>query len=146
MRVMLDTNAFNYVMDEEFDLDLLPPKEYFVTNIQKAELARTSDADRKARLLDTFAIVAHKTNTARVFQNSTPWGSPWDQGGKYFADIFSKLEKVKPSRGNKKDAIMIETCKYNRLVFVSNDENARDVCAFFKVESISARVFFETAI
>lgn len=138
---MLDTNAFNRLLDENIDIGVSKEHQHFITNLQKAEIKNTRDAERRNSLLSIFRVVNSISNTDEIDQHSTPWGSPWDspwdKGGQYFSSILKALEKRKPKdRGNQYDAVMIETCKYEDIVFVSNDRAVQDVSKEFGVECI----------
>jgi rRNA-processing protein FCF1 len=146
MRVMLDTNAFNALLDFGLDGHALPFAEYFCTHLQKAELRATRNSERRDRLLDRFATVNEEVGSNDVEQHSTPWDSPWDspwdRGGALYRRIRDELERKKPrNRGNSYDAVLVETCKYDGLTLVSDDETARDVARAFGVEVLSLAEF-----
>jgi len=136
---MFDTNIFNQILDGGLVIHDSIGMEYFVTNLQYAELNRTKNEQRRESLLEVFNVIKDNTNSSEIEQHSTPWGSPWDSpwdnGGIYYNSIIEALEKRKPKdRGNSYDAVMIETCKYEEIVFVSNDNAALEVSKEFKVK------------
>jgi hypothetical protein len=121
---------------------LLPRAEYFCTNLQHAEIRRTNNLERRMLLLERFVRVNQGLATRVIAQRSTPWNSPWaspwNSGGEYYAPIKAALELEKPrNRGNSYDAVLIETCKYEELTFVTDDRSARHVANVFGIEAIS---------
>ena len=143
---MFDTNALNALLDEGVNEASLPEAEYLCTNLQYAELQHTKNLARRSELTNKFSVVVSATNTERVMQRSTPWGSPWnspwDQGGSHYQNVLTQLELRKPrDRGNSYDAVLIETCIYEGIIFVSNDSAVRDVCGMVNVRSVSLQEF-----
>ena len=72
---MLDANIFDKVLDNKInaDLFLIHPHHIVVTHIQKDELEKTPDAERRAALLEIFNQVAVKP-TAGFIWGVSKWG------------------------------------------------------------------------
>lgn len=139
---MFDTNVFNSILDEKLKIIKHTDQEYFITNLQRAEINRTKNKERRENLVSMFLVVTSSTHTTQVNQLSTPWGSPWSSpwsnSGQYYKSILNALESRKPKdRGNSYDAVMIETCKYKEISFVSNDSAVLGVSKEFGVKCIS---------
>jgi hypothetical protein len=146
MRVMFDTNAVNALVKEGRSITRKSTDQYFCTNLQKAELRRTANEEMRKFLLSNFEVIKEKTETAQISQRSTPWGSPWgspwDSGGEHYTHILAGLEALKPGdRGNSYDAVLIETCIYESLVFISNDSAARTAAGSFGVQAMPLESF-----
>lgn len=150
MRIMFDTNIFNRIADGEINSEYFPRAEYFCTNLQQAEIQHTSDEHRRKFLSVKFALVNMESTSQIVKQRTTPWGSPWgspwNSGGEYYEKIKEALEKEKPrDRGNSYDAVMIETCLYERICFISADSAAIKVAKAFNVNANSWEEFKKSA-
>lgn len=146
MKAMLDTNAFNDLIKGQLPLVPARSVQYFCTNLQEAELRRTANEKLRTELLARFQTIAEEVGTQQIKQHSTPWGSPWvspwGRGGKHYRDVLAALEREKKGdRGNSYDAVLIETCIYEKLTFVSNDKAARKVAVSFGVEALSLEAF-----
>jgi hypothetical protein len=141
---MLDTNIFNQILDESLALEMPPVGEYFVTLWQENEIRKTSNLERRRRLLIMFKTISLITGTDVAQPKSTPWGSPWgspwDGGGQYYQRILHAHENLKPKdRGNKADAVIIEICLYESITYVSCDFAAKAVAHQFGVSSLSLK-------
>jgi hypothetical protein len=143
---MFDTNAFNQILDGSIDPSGLPKAKYFVTNLQEAEIRRTSDGARRQLLQEMFAVVNNATGARQINQKSTPWGSPWgspwDQGGEHYGAILKAMKsRKKKDRGNSYDAVLIETCLYENIRLISNECAVREIAAEFGAECESLPKF-----
>ena len=146
MKFMFDTNAFNNILDESFEVHRKQGQEYFIINLQCAEINKTKNEQRRKNLISMFSVVNAATDASEIDQHSTPWDSPWDspwdKGGQYYKPIFDALEKRKPKdRGSSYDAVMIETCKYEDITFVSDDSAVLEVSKEFGVKCVKLSDF-----
>ena len=148
MRVMFDTNAFNDLIKGSYALVKKNSNQYFCTNLQKAEIQRTANTELRELLINGFQVIQTRAEIEQLPQHSTPWsspwGSPWDRDGEHYDQILAELEKKKrKDRGNSYDAVIIETCIYEQLVFVSGDRAAREVAQQFGVNAMTLETFLK---
>lgn len=58
---MFDTNIFNKILDEKFDVSRLDDKDnFFTTHIQQDEIDATPNMERKEKLREIFKEVSSK--------------------------------------------------------------------------------------
>ncbi len=140
-RVMFDTNVFNRIVDSDIDVTSLPTScEYYVTSLQHSELRGTQNLSRRKRLLSAFSELVWERNTAESDIKSTPWGvpwgSPWDSGTGIYDEIERRLDQSpqsKSKRGNKFDALIVEVCREEGFILVSEDLAVREVAPAYGV-------------
>ena len=144
MRFMLDTNAYNQLLDSDLSTDDLKG-EFFTTHIPEDELNNTTKEERRKNLNAKFKEIHQK----ELPTESAVWDvSRWDKakwtdsntpteyfvlgtsrlGGAKLGEgishnkILGFLEKIKPKdRGNIKDALIGETATKQDMVLVTDD-------------------------
>lgn len=149
MKFMLDTNAYNELLDNGIPVKSLKG-EFFTTHIPEDELNNTSKEERRKQLNAKFKEVhqsevptesavwgTSKWNKAKWTDSDTPTesfvlgtsrlgGAKLGDGG-FYHKLLNSLEKSKPKdRGNIKDALIGETAIKNNFVLVTNDVALQD--------------------
>jgi predicted nucleic acid-binding protein len=133
MRCMLDTCVFNWLLDGVVDASLLPsPAEYFVTHVQRDEIAAERHAARRAQL---FARLG-ELKPVRIPTES--WALGISRVGDFrlsegveFRRILDALDKKKRRKNNRSDALIAETALRNTLTLISADGALCDVMREF---------------
>ena len=144
MKFMLDTNAYNQLLDNDISVDDLKG-EFFTTHIPEDELNNTRVEDRRKKLNAKFKEIHQKElptesavwdtskwNKAKWTDSDTPTESfvlgTSRLGGAKLGDgvsydkILEFLEKIKPNdRGNIKDALIGETASKQDMILVTDD-------------------------
>jgi hypothetical protein len=132
VRIILDTNIFNSVLDGTCKPDLFLKHEVFVTHIQKDELQATPDPHRRADLLATFANISSvSVPTKTAVWDDTPWdGSEWSAEGGLYERILARITSLDSTAGKRKalinqsrDARIAEVAVANRIILVTNDRS-----------------------
>ena len=149
--IMFDTNIFNKILDDKISLNSLPKNViYYVTFVQKGEIGKTSDGDRRNKLLQIFTQIKQKKISTET--SLYGWG-PYGEGkygalGRLYPGILKtvrqldkKAGKKKKKENQKRDALIGETCIINKLILVSNDPNLRKAVKKFGGVAISFKDF-----
>lgn len=131
--VMFDTNIFSHFLQNKIPPEILPiiveRLNVYVTHIQKDELCNTSDDALRLKLLSLFSEITEKS----IATESSVWNiSRWDESKLSASDsayivICGKLDELKKSPNNQKDALIAETAIKNNLVLVTHDSNLLQV-------------------
>lgn len=151
---MFDTNIFSHMLDGGVDaLEISGKARYVVTHIQRDEIQRTSDPDRRSRLLGVFHVVTEGTvptesfvlNVSRLDEaklgsesivptESGVWGvSQWGQfkwpsEDSLYGLIKSRLDQLnKGKKNNIQDALIAETAIKNGFTLVTDDQDLTTV-------------------
>lgn len=137
-RCMFDTVAFNRALDTEGAVELLSRYAHthmriFATHVQRDELAKTPDCDRRSKLLDTFEVLVPKEEgsnlggkipTESAAWNVSAWNqAKWGSDDGLFEVILSDLNQCKKKQNNVQDALISETAIQNNLALVTDDCN-----------------------
>jgi predicted nucleic acid-binding protein len=145
---MLDTNAFNKLLDGEVSIDGFRGLRLVATHVQLDELRATKNAARAAALLGTFEKIDPKMdNTASAF----PDVSNWDQSS--FSDdgiaqnMLARLHQLnaaasKTHRDPKnpmRDVLIAHTAMSINATLISDDPQLRELVSEFGGRAISVR-------
>src|SRR4030095_4198282 len=108
MKYVVDTNIFNWLIDGRIDRQALPDGgEFVATHIQVDEINRTSDEDRRARLILTLASAIQgllTTETTVLDVSRLDWCKLGD--GEVYTAIKNALDaRNGGSRANIRDAL-----------------------------------------
>lgn len=127
---MLDTSAFNQLVDEEIDPNSLAGLRLFATHVQRDELAETPvepDETRLPALVAMFETVfARDLPTETAVWGDSRWGkAKWGSSGLYERLLarVEELDRKSRSPNQSRDARIAETAIKNGLVLVTNDGN-----------------------
>jgi predicted nucleic acid-binding protein len=123
--VMLDTNAFNRVLDSAID-PALPARGHhiYVTHVQQNELQATRNPDRLERLLAIFSAVPQDIvpTAAAVWDISEFDGAEFgDAGGTYPAMITRLNELNGGKKNNPQDILIAVTALKRKYTLVTDD-------------------------
>jgi predicted nucleic acid-binding protein len=152
MRYMFDTNTLNEIIKQPIDTGNFGKKDkYFITPVQYSEILQTKNVLVRKKLLGGFEVIKGIIPIEEVHIHSAPWGHyPWGHGpwgggdGKYYGQILRKLSGCsgnKSSRGDGFDALIIETCKMNRMTLITNDRSVQKICVDIGVDWLTLEVF-----
>jgi|Laugrefa1bdmlbdn_1035148.scaffolds.fasta_scaffold01116_5 hypothetical protein len=122
---MLDSNAFDKVVDHKIYSDLFSTHPIFVTHIQKGELENTPDAEKRAALLN----ILHQVGV--IPTESFIWGvSRWGECTWHDGDdgVLQTLRGLKPTTDIKignhdRDALIAYSAFKNDLTLVTEDKD-----------------------
>jgi predicted nucleic acid-binding protein len=146
-RYMLDTNVFNHVLEGKIDAATLKGKELVATHVQRDELLKTKDDDRRRALLAVFSDLTpeHAATSTMVAgisvaggaaasrggvvpTESAAWGvsrfgqAKWGHQDDIFAGMRGELDAFNKRKGNNTHDILIaETALRNGWVLVTSD-------------------------
>jgi len=138
---MFDTNIFNKILDENFDVSRLDDKgNIFTTHVQQDEIDATPNPERREKLREIFKEVSSQntdpnsytpkegnhnfdTNSAVVGHSRVGYAKIGD--GTTYSQLLSLLDEDKPKQHdhNIKDALIGETALKSGLTLVTNDDS-----------------------
>jgi restriction endonuclease S subunit len=118
---MFDTNIFNRILDNELDISAFDSNyDYFVTHVQRDEIEKCRNEERKQRLLEKFKLVPQNEIPTESFVLGT------SKLGKAKLGDGKLLEKIRKSNlKHTNDALIGETAIKNNLILVTEDEDLR---------------------
>jgi len=118
MRIMFDTNVFDKMLSSADDVEIIvacTSNDYFITSVQKEELANIRDENKKYALLEMCTIVAKATPTPAV----VGYSKVGDCVLVDLEDIYSDL--LTETHSNVKDAMIGSAAKRELCTVVTND-------------------------
>ena len=125
---MLDTNVFNHILDEKFDIANLKGLRLKATHIQWDEIGNTKDQGRKDALLSIFEFLTEETTPTTsavfgisVFGAACPGSSGADN---IFPGMHQELGALnKKKRSNVRDILIAETSVRNGWILITSDSD-----------------------
>jgi len=141
---MFDTNIFNAILDEQIPIEKLPRKfSYFVTHIQKDELEKTPEQERRVKLCEVFEnIDQDNISTASGVWGISSWGNCCFSDGIFYKKILNDLNQIKKKNNNVQDALIGETAIRYGLMLVTNDKTLAEVVKKNSGQAINLKDFF----
>jgi hypothetical protein len=128
-KVMIDSNIFNRIIDDKYDLRRLADYDCLVTHIQLEELQNTPSEDRRAKLIsifreispeeiptDTFVLGESLFGCARLGD-----GDLWDGIRKAMESKLSPAQRGKRADSITRDALIAEAAINANAVLLSAD-------------------------
>jgi hypothetical protein len=140
MGYVLDTTAFNRLIDGKFDLAVLPEDaEFIATHVQIDEINRTQNEDRRGRLFLYFAKSIQKiVPTDSFVLGISRLGEANLGDGRFYSAIKSALdEKNHRKPNNLKDALIAEVAVLHGHILVTSDRDLKQV-----VEDLGGQVVY----
>lgn len=164
---MLDTVAFNRIVENDIDVELLmvAANEYYVTHIQRDEILRCEEPKR-SKLLKIFTVLTmlqiptesavldvSRMDEAKVGGDrmvpteSAVWGVScwgqcnWTSDDNLFQPIVMALDKIKKKKSNLQDALIAETSIKNGFTLVTDDRGLHEVLPKYNAKVIYFDVF-----
>jgi hypothetical protein len=159
---MLDTNIFNHLLDGKISSAALAGRHLLVIGVQRDELGKTRDPERRAALIAKFEAINPTVILASSFAldiEGAGFGQAyWNDGSGNFEKMRSRLreldfqQKKKPvpldQAGNimidlnqERDILIAETAIKNRAILVTGDRNLRQVVSEFGGFAIDSEEF-----
>lgn len=134
---MFDTNIFNKISDSQIDIDLFREFPLYITHVQRGELNKTLDTERRKKLMEIFKIIPSK----RISTESTVFGISVFGECKFSDDslygkIKAELDKQKKEPNNMQDSLIAETAIKNNLILVTDDKCLRKIVRGLKGNAI----------
>ena len=137
--LMLDTNVFNRVLDENISLSSFEAHRLLVTGIQWDELSKTKDDVRRTALLATFEAISPEVGLASSFAFGIEGAgfdqAYWNDGSGKFGKMRKRLQELDPKTkkplNQERDILIAETAIKNWATLVSDDRNLRQVVSEF---------------
>jgi len=141
---MFDTNIFNAILDEQIPIERLPRKfSYFVTHIQKDELEKTPEQERRVKLCEVFEnIDQDNISTAPGVWGVSKWGNSSWSDGNFYKKILNDLNQIEKKKNNVQDALIGETAIKNGLILITNDKTLAEVVKKNSGQAIDLEDFF----
>lgn len=130
VKVMLDTNFFNHLVDGEIDhADLKQDWEFVITHIQRDELERVkTDSRREALKSKVTEVRAEKVATTSAVYDVSRWGEASYTGAdSRYKDILERLNARRMKVNNIHDALIGDTCLQLGISLVTNDQDFKSV-------------------
>lgn len=150
---MLDTNVFNDLLDGKIDLAALKGRTLFATHVQRDEIGKTKDMQRKAELLAVFEELIPQqqptssavadisvadgcgaSSSGEVPTESAIWDisrfgqAKWGADDNIFEGMRRELDALnKGKRNNAEDILIAETALRNGLVLLTADKALQEV-------------------
>jgi predicted nucleic acid-binding protein len=151
---MLDTNAFNRVLDQRLCIPKHGQFSLLATRVQIGELNSTGDEKRRGDLISTFKEVAPTVALTASLAFGIE-GAGWDQAcwNDCTGTYERMLERLKQLDANKKkrpgkdglapdrDILIAETAIKTGSILVSDDENLRQVVSEFGGRALDCSEF-----
>jgi len=143
VKIVLDTNIFNWLVDDRFDLSALPPGSSLVaTLVQLRELeATTKPPGRREKLLVMFEAVAPDIEPA-AFSWDVP-GAGWGEGAwssdARITEIREALDARKPKSNNMQDALIAGVALRDGYALATADTILADVAERFGIRVHSVK-------
>lgn len=126
---MLDTTVFNWLLDGHIRADQLPKgAAYFVTHIQRDELAAESREERRKQLfaqLGALKPISMPTESGIIGVSRI--GEFKFSDGSDYTTLLAALNAKKKSKNNSNDALIAETALKNKLTLISADTGLCEV-------------------
>lgn len=128
-RFILDTNAFNNILDgEDIDVQSLSGLAIYATHIQWDELSATKDVPRRTALLDVFIKLNPEEMPTEGFVLDISRLGKAKLGDKdVYMRILTKLNSKEQRDNNIQDTLIGITAFKNNLILVTDDGNFSDV-------------------
>lgn len=120
--IMFDTNIFNRILDGEINSDdlIIEGDNYYVTHVQKDELERCPDEERRKNLLEVFNDAEQKEiPTESTVLNTSRFGKAKLGDGELLEEIR------KGNLRHTEDALIGETAIKKDIVLISEDGRIR---------------------
>lgn len=139
---MFDTNIFNHLLDGGINLDTLPNAPIYYTFEQFEELQKTSDIDRRKKLLSVLQFCGPSESTITTFVLDNARLDKTQIGdGVLFRKILERLDSKKKKTNNYIDALIAESSYINGLTLVTDDGYLYKVCLEMEIPVISLPQF-----
>ena len=121
---MFDTVAFNRVVEYDV-IDSLYNKNLLVyaTHVQKDEIDKTQNPDKKSQLLRVFRKIPKIVSTESVVWNRSKWNEAKWSSDDLYEKIKAELDRRKKKCNNVYDALIADTSIKNRFTLVTDDKN-----------------------
>ncbi len=146
---MLDTSAFNKLLDQSFNIDQIRPGlKLFATRIQEDELRKTPDVARREQLVAIFS--AFIDNESLMSTETMVWGvgrwgeGKWGASGGHYPALRVRLDELEKKKNNVQDALVAETAILKNLCLVTDDKNLSIVTKEFGGRTLSVKEFVAT--
>jgi len=147
-RCMFDTNVFNRILDDDFDVAMLAGEaKYYVTHVQLDEIKNTRNSTRREKLMAIFASIPqdHISTESAVWDISNWDEAKWSDGNGLYDKILEALnERNKGKANNRQDALIAETAVKNGLGLVTRDSDLEGVVRQFGGIVMQFDSFLET--
>ena len=142
MNFLLDTNVFDFILDNSIEVGkLMTIGDFYTTNVQYSELKNISNDARRDELLKIYSDLQQ----TKVNLESGIWIDDlyWDDEQIWVDDIGQTAQDFTESKHKKpwKDALIGEIAKNKELILVTNDINFRNKAKSLDIESISPEEF-----
>jgi rRNA-processing protein FCF1 len=131
MKYVVDTSLVNKLVDGSVHLTELPSDgEFVATHIQRDELRRTKDSERRAALLEKFAeIVDSEVPTESFVLGQSRLDAAKLGEGLSYAAIKSELDSMNKNKANNvNDALITEVASKNGYVLLTSDFHLHQAC------------------
>ena len=126
---MVDTNIINRILDHDLELKVFKEagKTFLATHIQRDEIKKTSDENRRKELLYIFEEIVNRVPTESALWGKSKWGEcKWAEDN-LVEEILKELDKKDKRRNNTEDALIADTAIKNDYVLVTDDGDLYDV-------------------
>jgi predicted nucleic acid-binding protein len=132
-KYLLDSNVFDYLLDNQINISGLKKAKFYSTNIQWSELNNTPDVERKNQLLEIYQVV----NPKKILLKSGIMldAVRWDDEQPWIDEISHTATKLKGNtKASWRDALIGEIANKSDLTLVTADHDFFNKC---KSENIS---------
>jgi rRNA-processing protein FCF1 len=144
-KFILDTNVYDYLVDNEIDISILLSKgEFFTTNIQISEIRNIKDPIRRNHILEVYV----KLNPSKLSLESGIWLNDlyWDDKEIWHNSISKTFVEMKGNsigKNNLKDALTGDVAKKHELVLITNDEKFTGRAVRSQIPSMTIKDFLK---
>lgn len=142
MKYMLDTNVFDYIVDEDLKMDVADAVELFVTNVQVSEIKNVPDDDRRMRLQRALKSLPH----TELVVSSPFWEDAlhWNDDAVWQDEPSSEYEVIRGKSNANRDSLIVEKANSSDMVLVTSDRRCGKSANRVGVKVLSAADFFRS--
>jgi predicted nucleic acid-binding protein len=143
-KYLLDSNCFDYILDNQIDSEELKRLGLFYTSIvQYSELRNIPDKQRKKSLLDIY----EKLEQVKLKLKSGIWIDDlyWDDEQVWNANLTSDFLSLQNGNAkNSKDALIGELAVNSDIVLVTSDRKFQNKCRANNINFIETQDLFNS--
>ncbi|MCD4835108.1 MAG: PIN domain-containing protein [Bacteroidales bacterium] len=138
-KYLLDTNCFDYILDNQIELDELKSKGIFYTsNVQYSELRNIPNQERREAILRIY----EKLEQIKLQLKSGIWIDDlyWDDEQVWNDNQTSEfVDLQKGNLKNSKDALIGELAVKNDILLVTSDKKFQNKCSANNIEFVEVQ-------
>ncbi|MFK4811980.1 hypothetical protein ACI3KW_17390 [Devosia sp. ZW T5_3] len=131
MNVMFDTNVFSNLASGKIDSTSVPEDWRCVAiYLQWQEIQATKNPEIRSKIESVFDEHLPVKAPPIAVWDVTPFDeSVWAEPGNLYQSILEEMDRLKPHRNNRVDAVIAEACVRGKMALVTNDHTLGQAAA-----------------